>query len=103
MGDDLGDRMKRYEGGDTFMPLLPVLVRLDGKNFSNFTKGLERPYDERLSKLMVATATVLAEETNAAIAYTQSDEITLVLFSSCFKSQIYFNGKASKVISILAA
>ncbi len=60
--DALGDRMKSYESveaGRRFLPLLPVLCRLDGKNFSKFTKGMNRPYDERMSKCMVETTKVL--------------------------------------------
>ena len=37
--DTLGNRMKEYEGVFDLrtMPLLPVMVRLDGKNFHTFT------------------------------------------------------------------
>lgn len=79
MSDDFGDRMKLYEmaeAGRKFMPLLPVIARIDGRSFSKFTKGLERPYDIRLSKLMVATTKFLVQETNANCGYTQSDGAT---------------------------
>jgi len=104
-GDEFGNRMKELEGREQVvaMPLLPLVVRLDGKNFSTFTRGLERPYDVRLSELMTNTAKYLARETNAHIAYTQSDEITLVLYSDNIKSQIYFDGRIFKICSILAA
>jgi tRNA(His) 5'-end guanylyltransferase len=79
-----GDRMKAYERQETsrrLLPLLPALVRIDGKNFSRFTTGLERPFDARLSDLMVATTKYLVEESNALCGYTQSDEISLLLLS----------------------
>ena len=104
--DDFGDRMKNYEkvtAGQKLMPLLPVCVRLDGKGFSNFTQGLNRPYDQRLSDIMVETTIALVKETNALIGYTQSDEISLILFSDSTKSQIYFDGKLHKMIGDLAA
>lgn len=106
MNDALGDRMKGYEGaeaGRRFMPLLPVLARLDGKNFSAFTRGLPRPYDERLSRLMVETTRYLVEDTCAACGYTQSDEITLAWYSADPKSQIWFDGRVQKMTSVLAA
>lgn len=56
--DSLGDRLKSYESQTTgikMIPRIPVIARLDGKGFSKFTKGLKRPYDERLSNLMVET------------------------------------------------
>lgn len=75
----LGDRMKWYESrytNDVFMPMVPVLARLDGKAFHTFTKGLRRPYDEQLSNLMVMTTQFLVQETNARCGYTQSDGAT---------------------------
>ncbi len=104
--DSLGDRMKFYEkmyAGKKLMPLLPAIVRLDGVCFHTFTKGLRRPYDERLSRIMIETTKYLVKETNARIGYTQSDEITLLLFSDKYDSQIYFDAKVMKLVSVLAA
>jgi tRNA(His) guanylyltransferase len=104
--DMFGDRRKEYEGaeaGRRFMKLLPVVARLDGKCFSKFTKGLNRPYDKRMSELMVETTTYLVKETCACIGYTQSDEITLVWYSNNSKSQIYFDGRIQKMVSTLSA
>ena len=103
--DPLGDRMKMYENQSShkFMPLLPVCARLDGKCFSKFTKGMARPYDNGLSIMMIDCTRFLVEHTGAAIGYTQSDEISLVWYSSDPKSQIFFDGKPQKMISILAA
>lgn len=105
MYDSLGDRMKYYESANTgrLIPLLPVMIRLDGVAFHTFTKGLERPYDKRLSNLMTNTMVHLVEVTNARLGYTQSDEITLILYSDNFTSQIYFDGKIAKLTSVLAA
>ena len=68
--DPFSTRMKLYEGKEAqrrFIPLLPIVVRLDGKTFSKFTRGLKRPYDERLSQLMIDTMRYLAQETNARV------------------------------------
>ena len=64
------------------IPTLPVIIRLDGNNFSKWTKGLEKPFDKKLTQLMTETTQFLVQETNAVVGYTQSDEITLVLYSS---------------------
>lgn len=106
MGDDLGDRMKLYEqaeAGRRLMPLLPALARIDGRCFSQFTRGLERPYDARLSRLMQSVTAFLVAETNACVGYTQSDEISLAWLSTDFNSQIFFDGKIQKMCSVLAA
>ena len=104
--DDFGDRMKIYEkmeAGRKFMPKLPVCVRIDGKTFSSWTKGLTRPYDKRLVDLMVDTTIYLVEQTNAIIGYTQSDEISLMFYSDDLKSQIFFDSKIQKIVSVLAS
>ena len=62
--DPLGDQMKRYEV-ETCDAVVdrsrPVVVRLDGHCFSTFTRGFDRPYDMRIHRAMVATATDLLE------------------------------------------
>ncbi|NJO65680.1 MAG: hypothetical protein HC836_48680 [Richelia sp. RM2_1_2] len=102
----LGDRMKAYEvveSGRKFMPLLPVYARIDGRSFSNFTKGMDRPYDTKMSRAMIETTKYLVDQTDAKIGYTQSDEISLAWFSDDIDSQIFFDGRIMKMTSILAA
>ena len=104
--DSLGDRMKGYEGvkaQERFMPMIPICARLDGKNFSKFTKGLKRPYDERMSDAMCELTAFLVEETNARMGYTQSDEISLFWYSDDTKTQVFFDGRVQKMVSVLAA
>ncbi len=106
MNDNFGDRMKLYEmseAGRKLLPLLPVIARLDGRAFHGFVRGLERPYDQRLSHLMIETTKHLVRETNACCGYTQSDEITLAWYEADFASQLLFDGRVSKMTSILAA
>ncbi len=103
--DKFGDRMKAYEKQfeQKLMPMLPVYARLDGRSFSSFTRGMKRPYDERLSQTMIDVTKYLVKETNASIGYTQSDEISLAWYFPDFKSQFDFQGKIQKVVSTLAA
>jgi len=106
MNDDFGDRMKmleRVEAERHLLPLLPVMVRLDGRAFHTLTSGLRRPYDERFSDIMVAVTKFLVEESNAKIGYTQSDEISLVLYSDDYRSQVFFDGRIQKLVSVLAS
>lgn len=106
MSDQFGDRMKRYENGEVgrrFTPLLPVIVRLDGKCFSKWTSQLEKPYDNRMIDLMTQVTKILVEESNARIGYTQSDEISLVLYSEDYTKPIYFDGKIHKIVSVLTS
>ena len=100
----LGDWCKWLEKNfspEIMIPTLPVVIRLDGNNFHNWTRGLERPFDENLTDLMVDTTKFLVQETNAVVGYTQSDEITLILYSDSRKSAIYNDGKKQKILSKL--
>jgi len=102
----LGDWCKWLEKNfspEVMIPTLPVIIRLDGNNFHNWTVGLNRPFDEGLVNLMAETTKFLVQETNAVIGYTQSDEITLILYSNDKKSEIYGAGKKQKILSKLTA
>lgn len=105
MMDDLGDRMKGYEEATNarLNVLLPIYARIDGRSFSRFTRGMARPFDDGMSAAMIATAIGLVEKTHARIAYTQSDEISLVFLGSTKTSDILFNGRILKLASVLAS
>jgi len=100
----LGDYCKFLEfnfSPERMIPTLPVIIRLDGNNFSNWTKGLNKPFDEGLNSLMVDLTKHLVQETNAVIGFTNSDEITIILYSDDRKSKIYNDGKKQKILSKL--
>lgn len=104
--DELGNRMKVYEyvaNKDALIPNLPVIVRLDGNNFSKFTKGLNKPYDDNFTKLMQETTEFLVSLfSKCYLGYTQSDEITLV-FHNSYENPIEFSGRIQKLCSIIAS
>lgn len=105
--DVLGDRLKEQEGLQTKRKAPrsgALMARLDGRAFHTFTKGLARPYDVRLSGLMVDTAKYLVEQTHAKLGYTQSDEITLTWWLDPAKpeNEYLFDGKFQKLTSVLA-
>lgn len=106
MSDDLGDRMKGYERRETerlFLPFIPIYARIDGRCFSSFTSGMKRPFDALLSETMISTTRYLVEETQAICGYTQSDEISLAWCTRSPKEQLFFGGKAQKMVSACAA
>jgi tRNA(His) 5'-end guanylyltransferase len=102
----LGDWCKWFEKNfspEVMIPELPVIIRLDGNNFHNWTKGLKRPFDERLTQLMTETTMELVKYTNARVGYTQSDEITLILYSDNTNTKIFNEGKKQKLLSKVTA
>lgn len=88
---------------EKMIPRLPVIIRIDGNNFSKWTKGLNKPFDDNLHKLMVETTKYCVQETNALMGYTQSDEITLLFYSDNKKKGIYHEGKKQKILSKLSS
>jgi tRNA(His) 5'-end guanylyltransferase len=54
------------------------IIRLDGVAFNTFTKGIQKPFDERLTLAMIETTKDLVSKFNAVSGYHQSDEISLV-------------------------
>lgn len=102
----IGDRCKAYEAAETerkAMRGIPLMARLDGKAFHTFTRGLERPYDERMSHCMVETTKYLVDKMHARVGYTQSDEITLMWWEEeQGPAQFPFDGKFHKLTSVLA-
>lgn len=83
--------------------LLPetwVVIRVDGRGFSQFTKSrFEKPFDLQFHTLMTQTAKALLEEMNGIYAYTESDEIS-VLFPPEWD---LFDRSLEKVVSISAS
>jgi tRNA(His) guanylyltransferase len=98
----LAERMKEYEAVyELTLPLdSPIILRLDGHGFSEFTAHFCRPFDQRIHDAMIATcADLLHFFPQATVAYTQSDEITLV-FPSGVRT---FNERVQKLSSLAAS
>ena len=76
--DSLGDRMKMYESVPKtyLMKRTPVIIRLDGKAFHTFTRGLNKPFDKIMVNTMIDTTYELCKNIQGCVlGYTQSDEI----------------------------
>lgn len=108
MPDSLGDRMKEhYEyRAQTKLPRRThTVIRIDGKAFHTYTRGLDRPYDQQLMDDMTATAVFLCQEIQGCrLAYTQSDEISLVLTDYATPhTEAWFDGNVQKMVSVSAS
>lgn len=108
MKDALGDRIKGfYEDRTRFK--LPrrtyTIIRIDGKAFHTYTKGLKRPFDLDLIDDMNRTTEFLCKNIQGVkFGYVQSDEISLVLTD--FETQqtdLWFDGNLQKMASVAAS
>ena len=76
-----------------------IIVRLDGRSFHKlaFDLNLEKPYDETFCKVMANVCEDLFKEFSPLLAYTFSDEISLLL------DNIPFEGRIEKINSVIAS
>ena len=108
MKDVLGDRMKNFYEDRTRISLprrTYTIIRIDGKAFHTYTKGLKRPFDADLIADMNATASYLCKEImGAKLAYVQSDEISVLLTDfDDLGTQAWFDNNLQKMASIAAS
>lgn len=105
--DSLGDRMKNYENAyRIYLPgRLPMIIRIDGKSFHTFTRGLDKPFDNDFIDAMLSTAIHLCEEIQGVkLAYWQSDEISLLITDyDTLTTQAPFSKNLQKLVSISAS
>ena len=100
------ERMKDYEKCYDFR--IPArtytIIRLDGKGFSRYTEMFDKPFDDTLSNVMDAATVELCKFLNPKLAYTQSDEISLMFTDiENIDSELIFDGKVQKLCSISAS
>lgn len=110
MKDNLGDRMKKYEGvwnSTQLIPRTPIIIRLDGKAFHSYLAPLkgQDPFDHAVHLLMGDTMIYLCQNIQGAVfGYTQSDEISILLRDwDTFETQQWFGGNKTKIETIAAS
>ncbi len=108
MKDSLGDRMKsNYEDRARFMlqRRAYTIIRIDGKAFHTYTRGLVRPFDMKLISDMDETACFICKNIQGAeFAFVQSDEISVLLTDFReLTTHAWFDGNMQKIASISAS
>lgn len=108
VNDNLGMRMKEFYEAIPKIKLMrrtPVICRIDGRAFHTFTKGFVKPFDSILMESMQETAKYLCENIQGAVfAYTQSDEISVLLVDyATLDSSAFFDYEVQKMCSIISA
>ena len=108
MKDELGNRMKMfYENRTRYM--LPrktyTIIRIDGKAFHTYTRGLNRPFDNGFIADMDKTMMYLCQNIQGAkIGYVQSDEISILLTDfDELNTDMWFDGNLQKICSVSAS
>lgn len=103
----LHDRMKEYESitKTNLMKRTPVIVRVDGRAFHTFTKGFVKPFDTLFLEAMRETALDLFKNIPyVKFAYTESDEISLILLENDFVNDTpFFDNDLQKIVSLTSS
>ena len=106
--DALSVRQKEFyeKRTRTYLPRRTyTIIRIDGKAFKNYTKSLNKPFDEDLIEAMDSTAIYLCKNIQGAkLAYVQSDEITIVMTDfDTLQTDAWFDGEVQKIVSVSAS
>lgn len=105
--DSLGDRMKGYErvANHSLMRRVPVIVRVDGRAFHTWTRGLGRPFDTIFMRIMDNVACALCKEMAGTVfAFVQSDEVSVLLHTyKRLATEPWLDNRISKLCSISAS
>jgi tRNA(His) 5'-end guanylyltransferase len=99
---DLESRLRAGECFHEFrlLPAAWVVLRLDGHGFTRFTKArFRKPFDETFHEYMIETARSLLDRFHGLYAYTESDEISILLPREWDK----FDRELEKALSLSAA
>lgn len=101
-------RMKSQyeERSKTFLPRRTyTVIRIDGKSFTKFCKGLKKPFDAEFIKDMNETAKYLCENIQGAkFAFVQSDEISILLTDfEKNETDAWFDNEVQKMVSVSAS
>lgn len=105
--DNFGDRMKMHENKYRayLMTNLPIFVRVDGKSFHTYTRGMNKPFDFNLaSAFWSATLKTCHEIGHVEIAYWQSDEVTFLLNGwKKIETEPWLGGNVQKITSVISS
>jgi len=103
----LHERMQNYEHTNRYYLTrkVPVIIRVDGRAFHTFTRGMDKPFDWGFMEAMVQAAkTVMMEATGGVMAYIQSDEASFLLMDTAkLDTMPWFDYRQDKLTSMVAS
>ena len=105
---NIGDRIKEnYEKRDKryLTRRMPVIVRVDGRAFHTYTRGMDKPFDSTLMMSMTVAAQFLANAMQGfKVGYVQSDEASFLLTDyDKLETDAWFGYVQNKIESISAS
>lgn len=103
----LGERQESYKNSYDYeiMRRLPVIINIDGRNFSKITKNLSKPYSTHLSKVMSDSLLYTITEVQGAVfGFTFADEISIIIRNDQnFETEPWLNNKIQQIASSVSS
>lgn len=111
MDSPFSNRHDRFESSYDYciIPRLPVIIRVNGRNFSRLTRRLDRPFCSKLINVLKNTLISTIQQIEGAIfGFQYSDEFTFVLRNDrTFEEKPWYqnniqdiNGVVSSIVSV---
>jgi len=108
----LANQVKQLESlsDQRLNPSYPFVVRIDGVSFRNYTRGFDKPFDQRMTRAFIRTSADLLQRFSPLTVYYESDEISLV-FDACpilestekHPREHMYSGRIQKLVSVIAS
>lgn len=100
----LNERIESYQELSNYklMTKVPVIYKINGKNFSNATAILDKPFDKSFYDCLSSTAKLLCSEIEGAtVGYVFNDTIIVISRNDQTpQTEPWFNNNLSKLISV---
>jgi len=103
----LSERQEYYKIPHDYeiMKRLPIIIHVDGRNFSKLTKNLSKPYSNHLSKVMSdALLYTITEVQGSVFGFTFADEISIIIRNDQnFETEPWLNNKIQQIASTVSS
>ena len=107
MTDTLSKRHEDYENiyNFTITKRLPLIIRIEGRNFKKLTRNLDKPFSQSLSETMAgAMMYIITEVQDAVFGYQFSDEINIVMRNDKeLDYEPWYNNNIQKIVSTISS
>lgn len=102
--DLIGDRFKDYENVNrNYLTIrTPVIIRLDGKGFSQYTKNFQKPWSTEIRDAFICGCVDLYKNIQGLkLIFLQSDELSLLITDyDNLKTSSWFDKNIQKMVSV---
>jgi len=105
--NSLRERQDKYEevSDQEALPHIPIIIRLNIKNYKKIAEDLSKPYSVVFSDVMAETLlNIITSIQDAVFGFTYQDEINIILRNDLVKdTKPWYNNNIQKIVSTVAS